>query len=31
MEANLYWDWFCATGAPMAYMLYRMSARQETV
>lgn len=23
MEANSYWELFCATGAPVAYMLYR--------
>jgi len=26
MESNVYWEVFCATGEPMAYMLYRNTA-----
>ena len=26
MEPELYWEVFCATGEPMAYMLYKTAA-----
>ena len=29
MEAKLYWDLFCATGNPLAYMLYCSAARKQ--
>ena len=28
MEAKLYWEWFCATGSPLAYVLYCSAARE---
>ena len=29
MENHTYWTLFCATGAPLAYLLYCKAARQE--
>jgi len=30
MEPELYWELFCATGDPMAYMLYRSTEEEKT-
>ena len=29
MEPDVYWEVFCATGDPMAYMLYRSAGGEE--
>ena len=29
MEAKTCWEWFCATGDPAAYMLYRIAEETE--
>ena len=31
MEPEVYWELFCATGDPMAYMLYRGMTEEEAV
>lgn len=30
MNAQFYWDLFCETGAPEAYLLYQQSIREQT-
>ena len=29
MESGPFWEWFCMTGEPMAYLLYRESVHAE--
>lgn len=29
MESNVYWNLFCATGEPMAYVLYRNAVQEQ--
>ena len=30
MRATFYWNLFCATGSPLAYVLYCSAAREQT-